>query len=166
MKEDLYSDKIRTFTGKYVDVFNPDPDTIDILDIAHSLAQQPRFGGHLPKFYSVAQHSVYCAILADPEHKFSALMHDAAEAYLLDIPRPIKNRLTGYKEIEDNLMAVIAKKFGVEYPKSKQVNDVDERMLLVEWRNLMLGIEPVDMECWTSVRAEYEFLEAFKRYKK
>ncbi len=76
MTENLYTpDCIRTFSGQYVNVFAPDPDTILIEDIAHALSQQCRFGGHLPEFYSVAQHCVICALAVPPEHALSALLH-------------------------------------------------------------------------------------------
>jgi len=82
---------IRTFTGKYVNVFEPTLEMICIEDIAHALSMQCRFGGHLPYFYSVAQHSINCSFLVDtPCLKLEVLMHDASEAYLLGIPSPIK----------------------------------------------------------------------------
>src|SRR5690606_28894528 len=106
---------IRTHSGNYIDVLNPNPDLIDINDIAHSLSMQCRFGGHTKVFYSVAQHSVECAKRVSPEFQLAALLHDASEAFLLDIPSPIKHRLTNYKEIENTLMQVIAKKFSFQW---------------------------------------------------
>lgn len=112
--ENLYTpDCIRTFTGIYMNVFEPTPEMICIEDIAHSLSMQCRFGGHLPEFYSVAEHSWHCSLMVANEHKLAALLHDASEAYLLDIPRPIKHRLNNYKKIEDNLMNIIAKNLGL-----------------------------------------------------
>lgn len=138
-KEDLYAkDCIRTRSGLYVNVFEPDPETIIIEDIAHALAMQCRFGGHLPVMYTVAQHSYYCALSAPPEHRFATLMHDASEGYLLDVPSPIKKKLTGYRGIEDNLMKVIAQKFGFEYPLSGLVHEVDHDALKWEWHYSML----------------------------
>lgn len=160
--ENLYTpDCIRTVTGKYVNVFDPDPDTICIEDIAHSLSHQCRFGGHLPVFYSVAEHSLACCALAKTEHKLEALLHDASEAYLLDIPKPIKNRLPDYKTIEDNLMRVIAEKFGFPYPLSSYVKDVDKFALESEWEMLMLeklGRIPRAGE----VEVRLRFLETYK----
>lgn len=133
-EENLYTpDCIRTYTGIYINVFEPTPEMICIEDIVHSLCHQCRFGGHLPSFYSVAQHSANCCALSDPEHKLAALLHDASEAYLLDIPRPIKKRLTHYKEIEHGLMLVIAAKFGFQYPLHDHVKQIDEMMLQTEW---------------------------------
>jgi hypothetical protein len=115
--------KIRTFSGRYIDIFDPNPDDILIEDIAHALSHQCRFGGHIPKFYSVAQHSVFCANNPFISKKLEALMHDASEAYLLDIPSPIKPRLTNYHEIENNLMMVIAEKFAFLHNFYKYTND-------------------------------------------
>lgn len=160
--ENLYTpDCIRTVTGLYINVFDPTPEMICIEDIAHALSMQCRFGGHLPYFYSVAQHSAYCCSLAESEHKFAALMHDASEAYLLDIPRPIKNKLENYKKIEDGLMKVIAEKFGFEYPFHKNVKEVDEQMLQVEWDTLMLR-KNTAIEYFDSHRAREFFMNQFK----
>jgi uncharacterized protein len=78
--ENLYEpDCIRTYTGLYINVFNPKPEMIEIEDIAHALSFQCRFGGHLPKFYSVAQHSLNCSYLVkEPALKLTALLHDAS----------------------------------------------------------------------------------------
>ena len=138
--ENLYTpDCIRTFTGKYVNVFDPDPETICIEYIAHSLSFQCRFLAQLPVFFTIAQHSVNCSAGLPNEYKLQALMHDASEAYLLDFPPQIKNRLPEYKRIEVNLMHVIAQKFGFEYPLHPLVKANDRRLLEWEWVHFMLG---------------------------
>lgn len=158
MKENLYSNCIRTFTGKYIDVFNPDPEMICIEDIAHALAQTPRFGGHLKHFYSVAHHSMHCSELVRND-KLAALLHDASEAYLTDMPRPIKSQMPQYKEIENNLMVVISEKFGFAYPLSGEVKAADEQALKYEWQEFMLkgGAYLYD-------DIENEFIRRFERY--
>ncbi|MEL7586629.1 MAG: hypothetical protein AAGU19_07930 [Prolixibacteraceae bacterium] len=140
MKENLWMpDCIRTYTGLYMNVFEPKPEMINIEDIAHSLSMQCRFGGHLPIFFSVAQHSINCAALVGDERQMlAALLHDASEAYLLDIPRPIKSRMPEYKAIEYKLMLAIADKFGFEWPMSDIVKKIDEEMLVWEWNCIML----------------------------
>ena len=161
MTENLYTpDCIRTFSGQYVNVFDPDPDTILIEDIAHALSHQCRFGGHLPMYYSVAQHSVLCAVSAPSEHALAALLHDASEAYMLDIPSPIKNRLPEYKKLEDNLMQVIAKKFGFQYPLHEEVKKADKMLLEWEWDRFVLKNNMIP---WPSVVAKPNFLEEYKR---
>lgn len=139
MPENLYTPNcIRTFTGKYVNVFDIDPELICIEDIAHGLSMQCRFGGHTSVFYSVAEHCINVSLMCAYGHELAGLLHDASEAYLLDIPRPIKQNLPKYYEAEDNLMRVISKKFGFEYPLSKEVKQCDEIALKYEWENIVL----------------------------
>jgi len=165
MKENLNAFRsIRTISGNYVNVFEPDVNTLLIQDIAHALSNQPRFGGHLPKFYSVAQHSYLCWLLANEEDKFDALMHDSSEAYLLDMPKPIKLEMSDYNRIEDNLMRILAKKFDFNYPKTNAVEKIDHYMLEWEWNVLMLNrtnlhFEPI--KCLTPLQARKAFLKAF-----
>ena len=149
---------IRTFTGKYIDPLNPDPDQIDIEDIAHALAHVCRYGGHCYEPYSVAQHSVLCYNVAPAPHKKSTLLHDATEAYILDMPSPIKHRMPEYMAIEDNLMKVIATKFGIQYPFDKVVKDIDAELLHHELEYL---IAKRKMVCWSPKTAKHNFLEAY-----
>lgn len=163
-KENLYTpDCIRTYRGIYMNVFEPTPEMINIQDIAHSLSQQPRFSGHLPVFYSVAQHCVMMSEKMHDSHKLAALLHDASEAYLLDIASPIKKRIQGYKDIENGLMFVIAKHFGFEYPLHEKVKEVDEYMLQWEWHVLMLRkSHPFPyIDSWPQHFAEEQFLETY-----
>ena len=164
--ENLYTPNcIRTVTGIYINVFEPTEEMVCIEDIAHSLCQQPRFGGHLPSFYSVAQHSLNCSYLIDqPELKLAALLHDASEAYLMDIPKPIKSGLTNYKEIEDRLMKVIAKKFGFDYPLNDEIKKVDEMMLQLEWDCLMLRTKHWELSNKHSLDVKEDFIKLAKYY--
>jgi hypothetical protein len=164
--ENLYTPRsIRTVTGIYMNVFEPTPEMICIEDIAHALSYQCRFGGHLPSFYSVAQHSLNCSyLMEDKQLRLSALLHDASEAYLLDIPRPIKQELSNYKEIEDKLMMLIADKFCFEYPLHKKVKEIDEVMLNAEWNCLMLNKASWRLETKDSYQTKKEFLSMFKYY--
>ena len=163
--ENLYTpDCIRTHSGQYVNVFNPDPDTILIEDIAHSLSQQCRFAGHLPGFYSVAQHSCRVSGILLPKHQLAGLLHDASEAYLLDIPSPIKTRIPQYKEIEDNLMRVIADKFGFQYPLHEDVKQADKITLQLEWDHIMLGGQ--GLFGWSMYHAKTAFLNKYEKLTK
>lgn len=159
-------DCIRTVTGLYVNVFEPKPEMICITDIAHALSQQCRFGGHLSSFYSVAEHSWYCSQLVKPKHQLAALLHDASEAYLLDIPSPIKRKLTNYAEIEDKLMRVIADKFGFKYPLHDDVHFADTMALTTEWHTLMLKDNKAPfltvMSCY---KAKLQFLNTYNQLK-
>lgn len=166
MIEDLYTkDCIRTYSGIYVNVFEPTIEMICIEDIAHALSSQCRFGGHLPRFYSVAQHSLYCSYsMPVPELKLCTLLHDASEAYLMDIPRPIKLRLANYKEIEDGLMKLIAEKFGFEYPLPEEVKKVDNEMLEYEWDCLMLRNNNWLVSSRQPLECERDFIQMFHYY--
>ncbi len=140
MTENLYTKNcIRTVSGIYVNVFDPKPEMFIIEDIVHALCNVPRFGGHLPEFYSVAQHSYMASILAEPEDAYEALMHDVSEAFIGDMPKPIKEHLSDYKLLENNLMTVLAEKFGFQYPISDRVKAIDRQLLEIEWECLMLG---------------------------
>lgn len=164
--ENLYTPNcIRTVSGIYINVFEPTMDMICIEDIAHALSYQCRFGGHLPKFYSVAAHSLNCAyLMEDDSLKLAALMHDASEAYLLDIPRPIKQRLSNYKEVEDGLMTLIAKKYGFQWPLHPEVKKVDEQMLQAEWDCLMLNKETWNFPTKDEYATTKDFISMFKYF--
>lgn len=145
-----------------MNVFEPTEEMIRIEDIAHALSMQCRFGGHLPKFYSVAQHSVHCCEEVSEVHQLAALLHDASEAYLVDIPSPVKSGLANYKQLEDRLMKVIAKKFGFDYPLHPDVKIVDESMLHAEWEYLMLEKQHfLKFRSWSQDEAKGRFLNMF-----
>jgi uncharacterized protein len=103
---------LETISGRKVHFLNPTEDEIDIRDIAYALSNLCRFNGHVP-FYSVAEHSIMVAAKCGWDEKLAGLLHDAAEAYLSDIPSPVKDHLPDYKSIEYKLQTVINKKFGV-----------------------------------------------------
>src|SRR5262245_42067765 len=132
----------QTFTGRKFPFLNPTVDDVDPLDIAHALSMLCRFGGHTHQFYSVAEHCVLLSRAIPERYAVEALLHDAAEAYLVDIPRPVKRQLYGYKEMEDRVLKVIFDRFEVD-PYSEDdivsplVKDWDSRILLTERRALM-----------------------------
>lgn len=134
MKSDDY---IETYTGQKVYILNPEPEQINIVDIAHSLSMMARFNGHSTKFYSVSEHSVYVSWLQEDAFKLHGLLHDAAEAYLADIPSPVKPLINNYKELEDNMTHVIFEKFGLEYEPNPDIKSADRQILRVEADQLM-----------------------------
>jgi hypothetical protein len=157
------SGSIRTNSGTFVNVFDTNPDSIKIEDIAHALSRLPRFGGHLNRHYSVAQHSVLCAQMAKTKKdKKAALLHDGSEAFLLDMPTPIKARMGEYKQYEDKLMTIIFKKYDLEWPLSNNIKKIDRKMLLIEWDNLAV-IDNKEFKCWTPNKAKKEFLKLYKQ---
>ncbi|EAB2796750.1 HD family hydrolase [Salmonella enterica subsp. houtenae] len=146
---------IQTLSGKQFDYLSATIDDIDIEDIAVALSNICRFSGHLPEFYSVAQHSVLCSQLVSPEFAFEALMHDAAEAYCQDIPAPLKALLPDYREIEKRTDQLIRFKLGLPLEDASVVKYADLTMLATERRDLDIddsipwvileGIPPTDL---------------------
>jgi hypothetical protein len=106
---------IQTFTGKRFYVLDPREEEVCIEDIAHALSNLCRFTGHVREFYSVAQHSLHVSELCPEELALQGLLHDASEAYLNDLNRPLKRseELRGYREIEARVQEVIARAFGL-----------------------------------------------------
>lgn len=112
---------VTTYSGKKLNFLDPNPDDILLEDIIHHLSMICRYNGGPKYHYSVAQHSIAVAKLVydmskDKKKALSALFHDASEAYICDIPRPVKPKLIGYKKIETNLSNVIYKKFNIQTP--------------------------------------------------
>lgn len=137
---------ILTSTGRRVDFADPQPDTIDIIDIANGLSKQCRFSGQCRAHYSVAQHCVLVSALVPPQAAMAALLHDAAEAYMHDIPSPLKQMLPEYQVIERRLLGAIHAHFGVRPTEADQaaIAHADLVMLAKEFRELM----PHDDEPW------------------
>ncbi len=165
---------IQTHTGRKVHFLNPVEEEIDIEDIAHTLSLLCRYGGHCQEFYSVAQHSVLCAREVPERLRLEALLHDASEAYLVDMPRPIKRTLKEYTDIENKIQSVISKKYGINYPFSKEVHFIDNKMLATEAKTLMKtneGFEgfpkpfPWSVRPWSPQEAKYNFICMFDEYK-
>ena len=160
-KENLYTPNcIRTFSRIYLNVFKLTPSMIEIEDIAHALSLNCRWGGHIFKHFSVCQHSINCCDLASEKNKLAALLHDSSEAYILDFPKPIKDKLEDYKRVENNLMKVIAEKFHFEYPLSKEIKKIDRDELVKEWNSLMLRREK-ELPTYSPKKTKKMFLDRF-----
>lgn len=127
-------DWMETFKGIAFYPQDPLPGEILIEDIAHALSNMCRFGGHSDSFYSVAQHSVMVSNLVSEQLALTALLHDASEAYILDVPRPIKPYLGGYAEMEHKIMTAVAIRFGLIWPMPKEVKVADNTALAIEKR--------------------------------
>jgi hypothetical protein len=135
---------LQTYTGKRFDPLNPDPALIDIDDIAHALSNICRFGGHSSRFYSVAEHSVLVAealwdLRHDADLALAGLLHDAAEAYLGDIPRPLKYRpeFAFYRKAEAVLEALICSRFALSSAWHPEIKRIDNAILADEARAFM-----------------------------
>ncbi len=160
-----------------VDPFRISPDDIQAEDIAASLSKLCRFGGHCRRFYSVAEHSVLLwqhGVVQElsPVEQLCLLLHDGSEAYMCDLPRPIKHHLPQYQELEERVQQVVALKFGLPYPFPAIVHEYDGRILIDErtrlmtinnnvWPTDVLGPLEVTIRCWDPDEARSQFLQAF-----
>jgi len=126
---------ITTYTGKKFHFRNPSVDEVCIEDIAHHLSLLCRFTGAIKEFYSVAEHSIRVAGIVPKPLKLSALLHDAAEAYINDISRPVKytHRLD---KTEKAIMDVVAKKYKIT-PYAPEIKEADDILIATEARDLM-----------------------------
>jgi hypothetical protein len=170
---------LQTVSGRWVNPFDPDPAQLDIGDIARALSNQCRFGGHCRVFYSVAQHSVHVSELieqrgGDVEEVFAALMHDASEAYLGDMPHPIKHRSplgAAFRDAEKHLERAIHERFAIR-TETPEIKPADRALLATERRAFMVetwdwpeldGVQPLELEltAWPPDQAEREFSRRF-----
>ncbi len=126
---------IETVSGKKFHFLDPNPEEIDIEDIATALGNNCRYTGQSKSFYSVAEHSVAVCELSG--NTLEGLLHDASEAYLQDIASPVKAYLSNYKELEHGVMCAVSKKFGFQYPYGKKIKFADVVQLSTEARHLL-----------------------------
>ena len=129
---------MQTASGRAYWPIDPRPEDVFIEDIAHALGHICRYAGHCSTFYSVAEHSVLVSLLVPPEHALAGLLHDATEAYCVDVPRPLKRHLPDYQEIEERNWRVIATRFGLPAELPQCVHDADIAICLAEKEALML----------------------------
>lgn len=113
-----------------------DDSNVKIEDIAHALSMQCRFGGHCSSFYSVAEHSVFVSEIVPPEFALEGLLHDSAEAYVTDVPTPIKKMCPDFVSIEDKFYLKICRKFSIPVQMSLEVKVADRIALYNEARYL------------------------------
>jgi hypothetical protein len=130
---------IQTYTGKKFWPLDPRPEDVCIEDIAHGLAMKCRFSGHTQSFYSVAQHSVLVSQLVPPRDAIWGLLHDAAEAYLADVARPVKqdHAFAGFRAYEAIVMRIIAAAFQLPWPEPPSIKEADWTALATERRDVM-----------------------------
>ena len=148
---------ILTSTGKRFDLYEPDADMIDPRDISHALAHLCRFNGHTREFYSVAQHSCIVAELVPEEHKLAALLHDATEAYLGDMTRPLKLWMPDYRGFEDVVWMRVCERFDLALNLPASVHHADLIALATERRDLMLT-DPAIWDCLVGIEPTVEII--------
>lgn len=164
---------IQTHSGRRFNPLDPNPEAIVIQDIAHPLSMQCRFSGHCKKFYSVAQHSVLVSYICDSQDALWGLLHDASEAYLVDVPRPVKRsgKFEAYREFENNMQKAICKRFGLPVKEPPSVKKADTILLATEARDLMSPLHsdwrqptdplPFKIEAWDQQYAKDMFMKRF-----
>jgi hypothetical protein len=166
------TDWIQTYTGKPFWPLEPNLGEVDILDIAHSLSMQCRYAGHVKKFYSVAEHCVHISYAVSPENALWGLLHDATEAYMVDLPRPVKAFLPEYKKAEKYLEQIIMLHFGLPQHEPPEVKEMDTRILfneraallntsVMDWTLTGDPIPDIDIEAWQPDMAEKMYLMRF-----
>lgn len=167
---------IRLRSGRYFDLRNPQPEQFTLGDIAGALSKMCRFGGQIDRFYSVAEHCVRCCVQAigdgaNADVCRAALMHDAAEAFIGDVVKPLKVMLPEYATVEDAVEHVIRRKYWLfALPDTAAaVKEIDRAMLIAERKALFSadGVEwtgekavrqlAVKFECWEPEAAESQF---------
>lgn len=137
---------VSTYLGNRFFLTRPHIDDVDIEDIAHGLAYQCRFNGQTSTFYSVAQHSLMVMQLVPAEERLAALLHDAAEAYLGDMVKPLKNLFPEFSAIEDQVMRIIGERFQIDLANlHPSIKEADRIALATEKRDLM----PHSTEPWS-----------------
>lgn len=167
---------IQTASGGKFHILDPQQSEINILDIAHALAMQTRFTGHGRKFYSVAEHCVLGSHLVPEKDALWFLLHDASEAFVSDISRPLKH-FTGvgptYLAVEQKIMEAIVKKFDLPLPEPVTIKQIDNAMLFAEKEYLLPPMvwdtkwaeneEPAKIRIcgWPPEIAKIEFLHRF-----
>lgn len=123
-------------SGAIFDLTDPDASKITAEDIAHGLAHTCRFAGQCKAFYSVAEHSVLVSLVA-PHTGLAALFHDAAEAFVGDLSRPLKQLLPEYTKIEKSIERAIFQRFKIAWPPSPEVKTADFSVMAAEQLILM-----------------------------
>jgi hypothetical protein len=163
---------MQTYTGVQFYLLDPTPEEVVAEDIARALSMICRYGGHAHRFYSVAEHCVLMSEAVPEDFALWALLHDAAEAYVGDMVRPLKKMIPAYSVIENHVLMAILEKFGVvggpELPLL--VKSADDRILQTErailfhkpigiWETQGLAPLPVPIYCWDQPTAEQMYLD-------
>jgi len=165
---------IKTYTGLHIDPTNPDPDLINIEDIAHSLSLQCRGNGQVTQYFSVAQHCILCCEEAmarglSKREVLACLIHDASEAYMSDVPRPFKQVLPDYNKYEEKLLDVIYTKYlgsPLTEEEAARIKEIDDDLLWFDLKYL-LNEDTGIPEPKVSVEITYDFIpfeEVEKKY--
>lgn len=167
---------IQTASGGKFHILDPQQSEIHITDIAHALSMMCRFTGHVRRFYSVAEHSVHASRIVPANDALWALLHDASEAYIADLNRPLKHFTAvgpTYMTVEAKIMLAICQKFRLSATQPESVHVADTAMLYAEKDQLMPPVEwetkwgsdqksaKVETRCWAPDVAKAMFLSRY-----
>lgn len=164
---------ITTLSGVRFDLLRINIRDVPLTDIAHSLAMNCRYNGHIKNFYSVAEHSILVSKLVPEEDALWGLLHDATEAFVPDIPRPFKQYIGGFENVEAQIHKGISEVYGLPLQEPDSVYDIDNRIVadegivlfpeIPEWVSDFVPVGCTDMiKCYTPHQAKEEFLNRFK----
>lgn len=167
-------DWMQTYTGRAFWPLDPRQEEVDIIDIAQALSKQCRYAGHCLGFYSVAEHSCHISDRCPVDLALWGLLHDASEAYLTDVIRPIKPHLIEYSVFEAKIMRVIAQRFGLAWPMPTEIKRLDNAILANEQQQIMADpprdwqlkepmLDPFIIPGWQPPQAYDEFMIRFRR---
>lgn len=159
-------------SGEFYSYVNPEQNKWTIGDIALSLSNLCRYSGQVAKFYSIAQHSYLVSYAVDQKYALDGLLHDGVEAFMVDVPTPLKSLLPDYKVLEAKHEAEMFGRFGLQYPMNEAVHKADRELLCAEvrdmkaahphWDNWKLDVGHIPhIVPWTPYMANKMFL---KRY--
>ena len=162
----------QTYTGRQFWPMDPRPDEVHIADIAHALSQLCRYNGHTRTHYSVAEHCVHLSYAVSAEHTLWALLHDATEAYVGDMVRPLKRHMPEYSAVEDHLMTVIAERFSLPGERIPDEVSMADTRIIIDEKEALMGPEPADwglpfprlgvkIHAWDAPTAEAAYLARF-----
>jgi hypothetical protein len=167
---------IQTAGGGIFHILDPRQNEILITDIGHALSMMCRFTGHVRRFYSVAEHSVLASRIVPQEDALWALLHDASEAYIADLNRPLKHYTAvgpTYMGVEEKIMKAVCLKFHLSETQPESVHKADTMMLYAEKEQLMPAKEwgtkwsedqvaaDVEVRCWAPDVAKTMFMHRF-----
>lgn len=163
---------MQTYTGKAFFPENPQLDQICIEDIGWALSHQCRYGGHCLKGYYVGEHSIHVSYVVPREYALIGLLHDGHEAYVIDLPRPVKLLLPQYADLEEKIRRMVCDKFGLPQVWPKCVYEADNAVLLAE-QKVIMGPAPipwsipgtaadVEIHCWHPLVVFKKFMERFE----
>lgn len=159
--------------GSYFDFSDPFASAFTIHDVAHALANICRFTGHCRRFYSVAEHSVHVSRIVPAADALGGLLHDAPEAFVGDVAKPLKQLLPEYREIEARVEAAVFARFGLTGALPEAVKLADRAMLATEQAQAMRNGDawcgtggadaaPVTLQFWPPDLAREVFLRRFE----